>query len=362
MPEGDKGHYDLAVIGTGIVGALTAYYAVRRDPGRRVLLLSQADRGAGATRLSAGFDTPTGRNAAQRALAARSTALFAALAAELPQVHRRPVEVCWLVGRDGVAALERSMVAGGPPRPVGRERRRALAGIFPNLAQGADQVLLASGPMTAGAPRALADLLLDRVLGHRGNALWQGFRVTGVRRAGGRLELTAADGARVTAGRVAVAPGPWALDGPVAAAARAHGARLKKVVAYHIMTPPPPHAPALVFEDQDAFLLPQPADGCWLLSITSPDWDRSPDQALVIDARDRAPARALLKRHVPGFLPHLAGGRVFPDCFTPGHLPLVATAGDPAVVMAVGGSGSGYRLAPAMAEDALDLLYGRTRT
>ncbi|RSS49935.1 FAD-binding oxidoreductase [Streptomyces sp. WAC07061] len=359
---GGAPHFDLAVVGAGAVGSLTAYYAVRRDPGRRVAVITHAGRGAGATRLSAGFDTPTGHNPAQRALAARSTALFAELAAALGDAGRAPVDVRWLVARENAAALDATMADGGRTRPVTAEQRSLLERTFPGLAHGDAEVLLASAPMTAGQPQWLADRLLDEVLGRPGNTLLEGFRVTGVRRTDGRLELAAADGSRITADQAVLAPGPWALDGPLAAAARARGARVKKVVAFHVMAPPPPGAPALVLEDADAFLLPHHPGGHWILSITSPDWDRGPDGPLAIDARDRELARTLLARHVPGFLPHLLGGRVFSDCFTPGHLPVVDTAGDDDVVMAIGGSGSGYRLAPAMAEDALNLLDWRTRS
>ncbi|MEU6863799.1 FAD-dependent oxidoreductase [Streptomyces sp. NPDC046876] len=359
---GEAPHYDLAVVGAGAVGALAAYYAVRRDPGRRVAVITHAGRGTGATRLSAGFDTPTGHNPAQRALAARSTALFDELAASLGDAGRVPVDVRWLVARENTAALDATMADGGRTRPVTGEQRALLDRTFPGLAHGSDEVLLATAPMTAGQPQRLTDRLLDEVLGRPDNTLLEGFRVTEVRRTGGRIELVAADGSRITAAQAVLAPGPWVLDGPVAAAAREHGARVKKVVAFHIMTPPPPGAPALVLEDADAFLLPHRPGGHWIFSITSPDWDRGPDEPLAIDARDRELARALLARHVPGFLPHLLGGRVFSDCFTPGHLPIVDTVGDDDVVMAIGGSGSGYRLAPAMAEDALNLLDRRTRT
>ncbi|MBD0742904.1 FAD-dependent oxidoreductase [Streptomyces sp. CBMA152] len=365
MPDTTSGaHYDLAVVGAGVVGALTAYYAVRQDPARRVLVITHAARGTGATRLSAGFDTPTGHNPAQRELAARSTVLFDKLAAELtdlPDAGRQQVGVHWLLGRDNQAALDATMADGGTTFPVEPQQRRMLEETFPGLAHADDEVLLASAPMTAGQPQLLADHLLDEVLSNPENTLLEGFRVASIGRTSGHIELVATDGSRVTADKAVVAPGPWALDGPVADAARERGSRVKKVVAFHIMAPPPPHAPALIFEDADAFLLPHHPGGHWIFSITSPDWDRGPDKPLAIDARDREVAVALLERHVPGFVPHLLGGRVLGDCFTPGHLPVVDTVGDDDVVMAIGGSGSGYRLAPAMAEDALDLLYGRTR-
>ncbi|MFF6875822.1 NAD(P)/FAD-dependent oxidoreductase [Streptomyces sp. NPDC012474] len=359
---GEALHYDLAVVGAGAVGALAAYYAVRRDPGRRVAVITHAGRGTGATRYSAGFDTPTGHSPAQRDLAARSTALFDELAAGLGDAGRAPVDVRWLVARENRAALDATMADGGRTRLLTGEQRALLDRTFPGLAHDDEQVLLATAPMTAGQPQWLTDRLLDEVLGRQDNTLLEGFRVTEVHRTGRHVELVAADGSRITAAKAVLAPGPWVFDGPVASAARERGARVKKVVAFHIMTPPPPGAPALVLEDADAFLLPHRPGGHWIFSITSPDWDRGPDEPLAVDARDRELARALLGGHVPGFLPHLLGGRVFSDCFTAGHLPVVDTVGGDDVVMAIGGSGSGYRLAPAMAEDALNLLDGRPRT
>ena len=228
---GGAPHYDLAVVGAGAVGSLAAYYAVRRDPGRRVAVITHAGRGTGATRLSAGFDTPTGHNPAQRALAARSTALFDELAAGLGDAGRAPVDVRWLVARENTAALDATMADGGRTRPVTGEQRSLLDRTFPGLAHDDDQVLLATNAMTVGQPQWLADRLLDEVLGRPDNTLLEGFRVTDVRRTGGRVELVAADGSRITAAKAVLAPGPWVLDGPVAAAARERGARVKKVAA-----------------------------------------------------------------------------------------------------------------------------------
>ncbi len=89
--------HDLAVVGTGVIGALTAYYACLREPGLRILLVSHGSRGHGATALSAGFDTLTGRNEAQRELSLRSTELFDKLAGELPGLPRRDLTVHWVV-------------------------------------------------------------------------------------------------------------------------------------------------------------------------------------------------------------------------------------------------------------------------
>ncbi|MCO6717110.1 FAD-binding oxidoreductase, partial [Streptomyces sp. CHB19.2] len=71
---------------------------------------------------------------------------------------------------------------------------------------------------------------------------------------GVRLEL--GTGGDLSVGHVVLAPGPW-----LSAPAWKHlvaplGARVKKVVALHIEVPPAPGDGAVVFQDEDAFLLP----------------------------------------------------------------------------------------------------------
>ncbi|GFE18339.1 hypothetical protein Sgleb_63860 [Streptomyces glebosus] len=356
MAADPTGPYDLAVVGAGIIGAMTAYRAARRSPRPRVLVLDAGTPGAGATGSSAGFDLPSGRGAAQLELAARSAARYRELVAQHPELTRDRVAVRWLVDAAGQAALARSL-HGEPPAAADAETERRLAEIFPGFTRSPGTALLTSPPAEHTAPARTVAVLLEQVRAAApGNAVWPGFAVTEVRRRAGLFDLYAHDGARVSARRLVTATGPWALDGPYGEVARTYGVRCKKVAAYHIPVCPPAGAPALVLEDDDAFLLPQPDRDRWLFSFTSQDWDCAPGSpSMRLGPHDRRLARAVLDRHVPGFAPLLGGGQVHCDGYAPGHLPVVAAAEDGAV-LAVAGAGSGYRLAPAIAEDALALL------
>ncbi|MFF3340545.1 NAD(P)/FAD-dependent oxidoreductase [Streptomyces flavidovirens] len=350
--------FDLAVVGTGILGAMVAYRAMLRHPGWRILAVDRQRAGAGATGMSAGFDVPTGRCERQRSMAARSTAFYAELAGRRPASGRRAVDVFWLVSAGGRQALADTL-HGSPPEEVDAARAKELAAVFPGLTPGPESVLLATGPGSRAVPAKVARDLLREVRDTPGNAVRDGWHVRAVEPADDGLALLASDGTGVTARRVVVATGPWAVDGPYGDRALAHGLRTKKVVAFHVQSPPPAGAPALVFEDEDAFLLPQPEHGRWLLSITSQEWDVPATRAdrLVVTAEDRDIARAVLDRHVPGFGAGLAGGQVHCDSYPPDGLPLVTRADDTGrAVLAVGGAGAGYRLAPAVAEDALNLF------
>src|SRR5205823_1753658 len=121
---------------------------------------------------------------------------------------------------------------------------------------------------------------------------------------------------------------------------------------------PTPDARAVVFHDEDAFLLPLPDRGHWLFSYTCPEWDVDPDEpATGLLSRHLRQARACLRRYAPGLLPAGVSGRMFYDAYSGDGEPVVRPLDPTGRVVFVGAAnGSGYRLAPAMVADAADLM------
>ncbi|MFC3979194.1 NAD(P)/FAD-dependent oxidoreductase [Streptosporangium jomthongense] len=351
--------FDLAIIGSGIIGAMIGHLAAEGNPGLRVLTMD--DGNTGATHLSAGLDVPTGHTAGQRALAARGSAVYARLRAELPALPIRPVDTYWVIDKANLHRLRESM-AGPRLTEADAERRDWLAGVLPGL-RTADRLLLRSDGGAHADVGRLAGRLLDEQRRRPGSEVRGGSPVTGVRPRDGRYELTHGDEVYAVAGRVAVATGARAPWGPFGDVARARGLRVKKVAALHLGVRPPDDAPVLVFDDHDAFLLPVHEEGYWLLSFTSRHWDLSPgDGPPDLSPEDRATAAGVLDAYVPALAAEVCGGRAFYDGYTPDRMPLVEPVdGWPGVVLALGGNGSGYRLAPAIAERALELLSLDTR-
>ncbi len=352
--------FDLAIIGSGIIGAMIGHLATEENPELRVLTMDGG--GTGATQLSAGLDVPTGHTPGQRAMAARGSAVYARLRAERSTLPIRPIDTYWMVDKANLGRLQESM-AGPRLAEVDAERRSWLAGVLPGLRQTADRLLLRSdGGAHADAGR-LAGQLLDEQRRRPGNEVWSGLCVTDVRPRGGRYELTCDGEVYAVAGKVVVATGAWAPWGPFGDVARARGLRIKKVAALHLGVRPPADAPVLIFDDDDAFLLPLHEEGYWLFSFTSHHWDGSPGDGLPgLSPEDRRTAADLLRTYVPALAGKVCGGRAFYDGYTPDRTPLVERVdGWPDVVLALGGNGSGYRLAPAIAERALELLSPDTR-
>jgi len=356
------GGVDLAVVGAGIVGATVAAEASRRRPGARVLLLDRSLVGSGATRHSAALSTPTGATPSHRRLVQRAGRWYADLARAGGAPWRRPLVAYWIVREASVPAFLEEF-AGHPAAPAGTADLERLRAAHPDLAVDLDEVVFRSGAgVWAGSAEAAARTLAAGLNETAGCACWEGVEVLDIRPVTGGCALRTRTGHEVRARQVVVATGPWLAAGPPAAGP-GRTLRVKKVAALHLARRPEPDDPVVLFWDEDAFLLPLPASGCTLFSFYCDTWDVRPgSDALAIERRELDAALAVLARRSARLAASPAGARVFCDGYTPGRLPMVAEdPARPGVVLAGGCSGSGFRLAPALAELALDCLDLRAR-
>jgi glycine/D-amino acid oxidase-like deaminating enzyme len=175
---------------------------------------------------------------------------------------------------------------------------------------------------------------------------------------GDGVRLRLGTGETVTAGRIVLAPGPWLTAEAWSGLVAPLGARVKKVVALHVRRRPEPGDSGVLFQQEDAFLLPLPGRGHWLFSYTCAEWDADPDSPSTgLTERNLSDAREILRRYAPEMADACTSGRVFYDAYSGTGEPLVRPLGEGGrVVFAGAANGSGYRLAPAIAAEAADLL------
>jgi glycine/D-amino acid oxidase-like deaminating enzyme len=368
MPSPHR-NFDLVVVGAGIVGTMTAYLATRLRPDDRVLLVDQGQIGGGATAFSAGFDAPLAPTAVHREFVQRSGRLYDVLRSDMPALPLAPVDVYWVIDRDREAELA-SMLCGTTLTPASGDDHQLLSGSYPGLVIGGNEaVYRMRTPGYYGSPREVAERMAAAARESGRAECSMGTRIERVTRRDGGYVLHCGDGTVITCARVVLATGPWLRTGPARTATGQLGGqpggpaglRVKKVAALHVERIPPPGAPALFFPHDDAFLLPRADERRWVLSFASEEWDCAPDaEQLAITPEDRKRALDVLMRHVPAFAPDVHGGRVWCDGYTQDRAPLVTAAGDGSGVIVAGGcSGSGFRLAPAIAERALHLVDDR---
>ncbi|MFF5980222.1 NAD(P)/FAD-dependent oxidoreductase [Streptomyces olindensis] len=353
MPPGA----DVAVVGGGIVGCLIARHITARAPGTSVVVLDRDTVGSGASRRSAGLHCPRGATERVRRMARYSQDYYDKLRDLDPALPIHPVALS-VVAAASEAKLRETYLdsarltrtdgpSGGPPGIRHPERSSVFA------CEGAHHTDVYA--LVQALVRELRHLVTFR----------EGVEVEAVdpdapgpARDGRRVALRLGTGETLTARRVVLAPGPW-LHAPAWRDLVAPlGARIKKIIALHLARAPATGDRAVVFQDEDAFLLPLKDRGHWLFSYTCQEWDVDPAATASGLSPDNAgEARESLRRYAPELAERALSARVFCDAYSSTGEPEVrALDADGRVVFAGAASGSGYRLAPAIASQAADLL------
>ncbi|MFD0305220.1 NAD(P)/FAD-dependent oxidoreductase [Streptomyces sp. NPDC127119] len=341
----------VAVIGGGVIGSLVARQIVHRHPADSVLVLDRDSVGCGASRRSAGLHFPRGSSERVRRMSGYSQEFYEKLKVDRPTSPIYPVGMSLLSQADP-DGLERTYAE--PARrndsPAALDTCGAQIRVPPHMS-----VWDVRGAHYADVHRLTQMLITD--LRTRA-AVREGVRVTALNPGGAGVGLSLSTGEQLTVDRVVLAPGPWLGEPAWADLVAPLGARIKKIVALHIDQHADETDRALVFHDEDAFLLPLAYRGHWLFSYTCPDWDVDPDQiGAHLVAHDVERARECLSRYAPSLALRCTSGRVFCDAYSGSGQPLVHRLDpDGRVVFAGAANGSGYRLAPAIAAEAVQLL------
>lgn len=348
---------EAVVVGGGIIGCMIAREMAARRPDARIALIEQEAIGSGASRRSAGLHIPRGGSERVRRMTAYSERYYSDLKHACPALPIRRTEMLVVASRDRAEQLAEHYLAGALSEVA------ELPAAITALARGV-QAWQAEGLWRAvGAQCAEVAALARQLAVHQpGLQVREGIRVSRVEPRGADVLLHLSTAETLAAARVVLAPGPWIGCPAWRELVAPLEARVKKVVALYIDRPPAEDDPVIVFEDEDAFLMPLGERNAWLFSYTCQEWDVNPDTLQAgLSARDTAEARAVLRRYAPSLEQHCAGGRLFCDAYSIDRQPLVRSLDQEGrIIFAGAANGSGYRLAPAIAAEAVDLMNGFT--
>ncbi|WP_018586461.1 NAD(P)/FAD-dependent oxidoreductase [Salinispora arenicola] len=342
------------VVGAGILGCLVAREILATDSRASVTVIDRDLIGSGASRRSAGLHFPRGANPAVRALTTESQRYYADLAARRPDLPIHPIGMTVVARESTEAKVRRTYL---PEANLRRVTRVPDGVALPKgtIAWAGDGCQYADVPTLT---QALAAELRPTV------EFLEGVTVTGVSSSVDGVRLSLSTGPPLIAERVVLAPGPWLAARAWRDLVAPLGARVKKIVALHIEQAPTEQDGAIVFQEEDAFLLPYRRRGHWLFSYTCSEWDVDPDTVEPgVNPAHLAEARELLRRYAPRLADRCVSGRVFCDAYAPDAVPLVrALTDDSRLVFAGAANGSGYRLAPAVAAETVRLLSTQAPT
>ncbi len=348
---------DLTVVGGGVLGSVTALLAQHRRPGRPVRLVDQQSILGGATAQSLGVVVPSGDTAGLRARVSRSTALFAE---EPLRGLLRPRRALVVAPRRAEPVLRERLV-GSAVALADDTDRRVLDRLCPGLqlADGDEVYRLDSGCAvvdTAGLAERIRRSGVDVV---------EGVRVQRCTPVDGGWELSTTTGPLATR-RLAIAAGPWAGPSVDAPDAVRSDRRIKRVVAADApLSAALDDDPLIMFPLDDLLFLP--TAGRLLISCLVDRWRAGPlpdvgtsgwaatVPAIAVDHVDLADCRRAVARRSAVVATTVQGGQAFWDSYPDDPDGGVTTIDAPApAVRLLGGGGSGVRLAPALADRALD--------
>ncbi|MBT2480145.1 FAD-binding oxidoreductase [Streptomyces sp. ISL-94] len=351
---------DLLIVGGGVTGITAAWTAARRAPGSRIVLVDRGEPGAGITAYSAALIVPYAPDAAHRALMSAASELFAA--APLAG-FQRTVPMVFVVP-EHTAADVTGRFLGGPLTTADGHRLAALRAAYPGLRTRAGETVLDAGDRCTvlDVPGWIATVLGGALPGVPAPEVLTRTTVTRVRRDGEGWAAETAGGPVLRTRRVLLATGPWAAPGvvstPGAPPAPPHATTAKLVAALHLRpgsVTDRPGTPGIVFLDDDLFVLPGQVPLVSFAARRVLGEGEAPAAGLPDD--ERAEGLRVLARRLPSLVGEVTGGRCFPDAYAPGRLPVTGrAAGAPGLAWITGGSGSGVRFAPALAERAVRLL------
>ncbi|MFK7784476.1 MAG: NAD(P)/FAD-dependent oxidoreductase [Crocinitomicaceae bacterium] len=350
--------FDLTVIGGGIIGAWTLHLAKTMFPDWNILLLDANLVGNGASRYSASLDMPGGHTPLRKRLVKSSQENWGKLLSNDSTLPIRGIDAYGISKKEELASI-RGHFSGLINEEGDHEGYlKKLQSFLPGMDVTSDHSLFQVPFAQYAFQNTIAEQLISNLRREEKCTVIEGFEVTSVSTAEDDLTLTSVTGISINTKRVVEATGPWMLTGPMADKCVSLGARTKKIVALHIEKEPHPNAPVVYSFDKDAFLMPRHEAGQWLFSFRREAWDVFPNlDDLKINSGDLLAAKKVLNTLYSPFSRLISGGRSFCDTYGQNNDPIIETISEKGnYVIAGGGSGSGFRLAPGIALEALSLL------
>ena len=336
------GGYDIIIVGGGIQGLFLAYYARKKFIGSKIALFESKIVGSGVTAFSAHLHQPHGAYD-KKVLTEKSLFLYGELQKEFSDF---PIEV-----RDFVGICKTQKLDSVVPGLVGNysiASDNSTTGFF----NATDEYSTISGMKALVTMHTIAQYLKELII-RMGVRVFEGTTISSVQMKNGSFVLCSENGNSYQSSIVLNASGV-SLHKELLSF---YPVRSKKIVAFHIDHIPKTDASIMFFFDDDAFLLPQPYFSRYLFSYRCEEWDvDTKSNALFYNKKDLSDAQCILNKYVPSFAERILGGQVFADLYnSPSSSPVILEIETNNILIGATG-GSGVRLAPALALDALSRI------
>lgn len=338
--------YDVGIIGGGIIGTSIAYLISKTFPDYTIGLFEQNLAGHGTTYYSAGLSAPLARTQKVKQLIENSEVIFEHDFPEL--LHQKTI--LYVIDKDKEDKFKNSF-AGSDLEECPSTETQSIKQYFPDIQIPEAKKIFRSRMCHYTTPPALVEAMLTRLRKHTLFDIYEGTKITSIQNTEDNLIEIDSTVGQFLAKKVFVCTGPWTNI----SLSDTGELQNKRIIAFHLKSKVvDSNAPVIMFYDDDAFLLPLEARGHWLLSIASQVWGVNPEHSTSLNEDDYALAERVIKSYIPESFKNIQGGRVFCDSYTHTKEPRIENQKN--VITCLGLSGSGYRLAEAVATQALKYL------
>ncbi len=336
-------HYDLIVVGLGIMGIMAALQAYQRKEELAVLLLDRSTPMDGATRYCLGLDLPFGRTLEKKTQTRASYARWKFLRATSSILSP------FLISDHPLITLGSDTNAIEAAATIELERIKLIA---TDIQQLKGQVVYGCNTSVYDVPR-LTDHLLTHVQKYFFPDILFGNTIERITPIQDGWQLDSSWGLSFRGKYVVAALGPW-LNSSCFIHYLEQKPLVKKIVCFELHGGISENTPVYYFFDEDAFIAP--VHNKLFLSITSNDWKASVEKLpLNATRQEYQDGLKILKRYAVA--KKIAGAHVFCDSYYPDFTPRVTYHGaQNSLAIISGASGSGFRLAPALADAALRFI------
>ncbi|WP_346827480.1 NAD(P)/FAD-dependent oxidoreductase [Serratia inhibens] len=340
---------NIAIVGGGILGCLIAREIMHNNPDCQLTVIDGGLVGTGASQFSAGVHFPVGRSERVRQLSLFSEHYYTQAKILQPELPIYPVnfQVAFPIDarKEFIVRCQRLT-----PLVINE-----VSPLLADVGRKYDFWQLMDCHFTD------VYMLIQRWfrdLQHQAQIL-EYTRVEKIEEKDGKVHLGLSLRGVTAFDKVILAPGPWVNAEPFRRFLSDLRLRTKRVIALHCVGLAS-ETPAIFLPSEDIFLVPFSHRGHALLSYTCDEWNVNPDvvRQQSITSEELVKVQQLLNASLPKLSATVQSGRMFCDAYSEDYEPVVRTVGESGNIVFAGAcNGSGYRLAPGIAQEVTQLIF-----
>lgn len=340
-----KANYDITIIGGGIIGLFSAYLASKKYKEANILVLDQNFKATGATFYSIALDIPYGETKEKREFSRVSRKYFSELD-KLTSYKRQQIPFIGVTHQDNFKHLSNNFI-----NKVECQKKN-----INEVNLGKDEIAFAEMDAWQSLPSEYLESLKNIIKTRDNVTLSYGIKVLGIDKSNDLFTIKTSRGVNIYSKNIINATGPWLLDDIWKGEVQQLKVRTKKIISYHL---PFKFKTGIFLFDHDAFITPKlDSDTESIYSFRANEYDVVPRIGdITITEKNNKKAIELFQQYFPNTLNtnsfNMFEGRCFCDTYAESPIAQEISQG---YIIAGAGSGSGFRLAPGIAEKAVSFI------